>query len=161
MNLLEYTIRQLQEKQLRKMWRRFFDMLIGRKILHQANTKGPFTLGKMDVSNDLLSKLIMELKSLATFNKSDDNMDTIMKFFDELTNPSCEIPVPSFFCDNEGEVTYQDTNIGKVESKPWKPQCNERVLYKFRKDSEFKGRHLRRKEPTVQSREQLSSCGYM
>lgn len=50
------------------------------------------------------------------------------KFFDEFTKPSCEIPVPGFFCDNEGEV----------ESKPWEPQYNEKVLYKFRKASEFR-----------------------
>ena len=82
----------------------------------------------MDVSNDLLSKLIMELKSMATLNKPNDNLDCVKKFFDELTKPSYEIPGPGFYCDNEE----------KVESKPWKPQYNEKVLYKFRKDSKFR-----------------------
>lgn len=121
---------------------RFFDMLIGRKRFYTSEYKGPFTLGKMDVSNDLLSKLIMELKSMATLKKSNENLDAVEKFFAELTKPNDNdmvdaiayslrkptITAPDFFCDNEG----------KVESKPWKPQYNEKVLYKFRKDSKFR-----------------------
>ena len=66
---------------------KFFDMLIGRKMFYTSEYKGPFTLGKMDVSNDLLSKLIMELKSMATFKKSNENIDAVEKFFAELTKP--------------------------------------------------------------------------
>ena len=62
----------------------------------------------------------------------------VKKFFDELTKPSREIPVTGFSCGNEGELHTSTSNIGKVELKPWKPQYNEKVLYKFRKDSKFR-----------------------